>query len=86
MDYSGVVEEKLGGIAIIDHPENPRHPSAWYVIRDRVMSFYSPAFICYEPYELKAGESFTLRYRVIAHNDRWGTEELKSEFEAYRGE
>jgi len=83
MDYSGVIEENLGGIAILDHPENPRHPSAWYVIRDRVMSYYSPAFICYEPYELKAGESFTLRYRVIAHNDRWGTEELETESEAY---
>ncbi|HIG81746.1 MAG TPA: hypothetical protein EYQ62_08920 [Verrucomicrobiales bacterium] len=30
VDYSGRVEGKLLGVAIFDHPENPRHPTHWH--------------------------------------------------------
>jgi len=30
-DYYGPVEEKIVGMAIFDHPENPRHPTWWHV-------------------------------------------------------
>ena len=30
-DYYGPVEDKIVGIAIFDHPENPRHPTWWHV-------------------------------------------------------
>ena len=30
-DYHGPVEGKIMGVAILDHPQNPRHPTWWHV-------------------------------------------------------
>ena len=47
------------------------------------MYYFSPAVLCYGPYTLKAGQSMTLRYRVVAHPDRWDAQRLRSETERY---
>src|SRR5262249_47774002 len=31
VDYYGPVDCKIMGVAIFDHPENPRHPTTWHV-------------------------------------------------------
>ena len=76
-DYSGVLDGQVVGVAIVDHPENLNAPTPWYAIRSRVMTFFTPAVICFKPYTLKAGKSFTLRYRVVVHRGRWNAERLK---------
>jgi len=58
---------KRAGIAIFDHPDNPRFPTGWYVILSTPMKYFSPAFLYYEPYTLPAGRSLTLRYRILVH-------------------
>ena len=50
-------------VAIFDHPKNLRHPSPWYVTKG--MPYYSPAVLFNKPYTLPAGESLTLRYRIL---------------------
>jgi len=30
-DESGMIDGKPYGVAILDHPNNPRHPSTWHV-------------------------------------------------------
>ncbi len=81
MDYNGLIqggliqgelgEGELGeggpaGIAILDHPDNPRHPTPWYAIRSK-MSYLNAAFLTHQPYTLEAGSSFQLRYRIVVH-------------------
>jgi len=83
MDYSGIVGGKPAGIAVLDHPRNLNAPSPWYVIQTDVMSYFSPAVLCYGPHTLPAGESFTLRYRVIVHPGRWDTPQLQREYEEF---
>ena len=39
--------------------------------------------ITYGPYTLKARQSFTLRYRVIAHAGRWDAKQLEAEFRRF---
>jgi hypothetical protein len=83
LDYSGAIDGRAAGIAIVDHPKNLNSPSPWYVINENVMYYFSPAVLCYGPYTLKAGQSFTLRYRVVAHPERWNAQRLQNEIERY---
>ncbi len=83
MDYNGVIDGRAVGIAICDHPENLNHPTPWYAIRDKPMSYFSPATICYGPHTLKAGQNLVLRYRVIVHADRWDVDRLEQEFQRF---
>jgi len=83
MDYTGVVGAGPAGIAILDHPKNLNAPTPWYVIAGKPMSYFSPALICYKPHTLKAGESMTLRYRVLVHPGRWDADRLKKEQERF---
>ena len=58
---------KVYGITIIDHPENPRHPTTWWTrnLKDFCLLHPSP---CYqEPFEVPQGEPLTLRYRLVLH-------------------
>jgi hypothetical protein len=74
VDYSAIVEGKKLGIAIFDHPENPKHPTFWHArnyglfaanpfgehdfLRDRSLD---------GSISLRSGESITFRYRVLIH-------------------
>jgi type 1 glutamine amidotransferase len=78
-DYNGLVNGVPMGIAILDHEYNPNTPSPWYVIRGDVMSFFSPAVIAEGPRSLTAGETMTLRYRIIVHPGRWTATHLARE-------
>ena len=86
MDYSGLMNGEAMGIAMIDHEKNLNAPSPWYAIKSGVMSFFSPAVICYDPYRLPAGKSLTLRYRVIVHSGRMNGDALVSEYAAFNEE
>jgi hypothetical protein len=71
MDYSGVIDNAPVGLALLDHPDNPRHPTPWYVIRGSVMGYMNAALLNDQPMALEPGEHMTLRYRVIVHPNRW---------------
>ncbi len=60
------------GIAILDHPSNLRYPSQWHNIVDARTPFvyFSPAPLWSEPYTLPAGNTLTLRYRILVHAGR----------------
>jgi hypothetical protein len=75
VDYWGEVEGKTLGVAIFDHPENPRHPTWWHA-RDYGLISANPFGI--HDFEkdkpatagnltIPNGESITFRYRFIFH-------------------
>jgi hypothetical protein len=74
-DYYGPVEGKTVGIAIFDHPKNPRHPTWWHV-RDYGLFAANP-FGQHDFEKLPnktagdlivpAGKSVTFRYRFYLH-------------------
>ena len=73
-DYSGPVDGKLVGIAIFDHPKNPRHPTWWHV-RDYGLFAANPFGV--HDFEKKTkgegdltippGKSVIFRYRFVLH-------------------
>jgi hypothetical protein len=50
--------------AVIDHPANPR--STWH--EPRGVAFLNPCISALQPVTIPAGQPFTLRYRVVAHD------------------
>ncbi len=80
-DYNGRMDGTEAGVAFLDHPSNLRHPTRWYGIVNPASSFYflNSAWIQLQPYELPAHQSFTLRYRVLVHPQRWDAARLEAE-------
>lgn len=74
-DYHGVLDGRECGMAILDHPDNPRHPTPWYAIRSD-MSYLNAALLTYEPLTIDAQETLTLQYRIWVHPGRWDAETI----------
>lgn len=87
MDLSGIApdeNEKSAGLTIFDHPENPRHPSPWYIwYEEGKHAFYMPAFLYNKPYRLGAKDSFSLKYRVLVHSGKGQFKELNLVYRDY---
>ena len=87
-DYHGPVEGKIVGIAIFDHPRNPKHPTWWHV-RDYGLFAANPFGV--HDFEKKpagagdltipAGKSLTFRYRFYLHE---GDEQQSKVAERYK--
>ena len=88
--YWGPVEGKELGVALFDHPGNPRHPTWWHA-RDYGLFAANPFGI--HDFEgkpegsgdltLAVGESLTLRYRLYLYEGEADPEALAREFEAF---
>ena len=88
MDFSGVFGEKgeppaPGGVAIFDHPANPRHPTPWYLSDDAGLPYFGPALLFAQPMTLKAGQSMTLKYRILVHAGIGDRVDLENQFQAF---
>lgn len=73
VDYSGDVDGEKLGVAILDHPSNPRFPTYWHA-RDYGLFALNPfgqkAFDKNLPesrWALEKGQSLRFRWRVIVH-------------------
>ena len=87
-DYYGPVNGEVVGVAIFDHPQNPKHPTWWHV-RDYGLFAANPFGV--HNFEGKpkgtgditipAGESLTFRYRFYFHK---GNEKQAKVAEHYR--
>jgi hypothetical protein len=73
------------GIAILDHPENLRHPPPSFVVlrEDIPFVYYSPALLFEAPHTLPEGERLTLRYRILVYPGRAGKERLDQDWKAF---
>lgn len=74
VDYYGPVQGQIMGIAIFDHPSNPRHPTWWHV-RDYGLFAANPFGVHYFERQpqgtgdllIEKGRSLTFRYRFVFH-------------------
>ena len=85
--YWGPVEGKAVGVAVLDHPANPRHPTLWHARSYGLLAAnpfglhdFTGAPAGSGDYTIPAGESRTFRYLVVLHagdttagriEDRW---------------
>jgi hypothetical protein len=85
LEYNGVVHGAPAGVAILDSPANPRHPTSWYIIRAPHMSYVNAALLQNEALSLAAGQRLTLRYRIVVHAGQWNPAKLHSAYQEFAG-
>jgi len=66
----GSLHGKPAGVFIIDHPGNPRHPSAWYITNQPKHPFWfaNPALLLPEALSTRKGDSFQHSYHLVVHD------------------
>lgn len=74
VDYSGPVDGKTVGVAIMDHPSNPRYPTYWH---SRAYGLFAANIVGVHDFEndktkdgsltLLAGKTLHFYYRVVIH-------------------
>ena len=92
-DYYGPVEGKIVGIAIFDHPQNPRHPTTWHV-RDYGLFAANPFglhdFAKQPPgtgnLTIPPGKTVTFRYRFYLHEGDDRQAKVAERFKEYTSE
>ena len=90
VDYYGPVEGKIVGVAIFDHPANPRHPTWWHV-RNYGLFAANPFGLHYferKPphtgdFRVRAGQRVTFRYRFYFHEGDEKQGKVAEEYAAY---
>jgi hypothetical protein len=64
-DYSGPISPgEWNGLAFLDSPTNPMHPTPWHVRPDGWMG---AAIAAHQALQIPEGEALVLRYRLYAH-------------------
>jgi hypothetical protein len=73
VDYAAELDGEKLGVAILDHPSNPRHPTYWHA-RDYGLFALNPfGRAAFDPkqeesqWKLPKGEKIEFRWRVVAH-------------------
>lgn len=90
VDYRGRLGDSVLGVAIFDHPGNPRHPTWWHA---RGYGLFAANPFGVHDFESKpagsgdlvlgADESLRLRYRFLLYAGDWTPERLEDEFAAF---
>ena len=88
IDLSGVAAPAFGpmGVAIFDHPANPRFPNPWWRDRssdDDGIGYIGTGLLFSGPMILEAGVPVTLRYRILVHKGWMRGADLEAEFRRF---
>lgn len=91
VDYHGPVDGEVLGIAILNHPTSLRYPTHWHVRTYGLFAANPFGLHDFEggedgSLELKQGESFTLRYRVVLHRGDEKEGQIEQAFQEYASE
>lgn len=84
-DLSGKFDggiNQTGGIAIFDHPQNPRHPTPWYG-GTGPGHYFNAAFLFNEPMTVSAADKLRFQYRVLVHDGMMELPQLTDAYEKY---
>jgi hypothetical protein len=89
VDYSGVIEGQPVGIAIFDHPSNPRYPTYWHA---RAYGLFATNIFGVHDFEndknrdgsltIRPGQPLRFRFRVVIHPGDTDIRELYARYKA----
>ncbi len=81
VDYSGAItNEKIEGITLFDHPDNPNFPACFHVRNDGWMG----ATLTFDgPREIQPDKPLQLRYGLYIHSDMKSSEAIEAEWRRF---
>lgn len=92
VDYWGVVDGTTVGVAIFDHPRNPRHPTWWHARDYGLVAANAFGVHDFErkpagtgDLRIPAGESRTFRFRFVFHEGDWEQAGIEHLYARYAG-
>lgn len=87
IEYEGPIDDRRIGVAVFDHPENPRHPTWWHARPYGLLAANAFGRQAFEgrgsntgERTLDAAQSVRFRYRIVIHEGSWDAERLDSEY------
>ncbi len=90
VDYAGELEGEQLGVAILDHPANPRHPTWWH---SRSYGLFACNIFGLHDFEndkskdgsltIKPGQPLRFRYRVVIHPGNFASAGVAEMFQKY---
>jgi Methane oxygenase PmoA len=92
VDYVGQLDGETMGVAILDHPTNPKHPTYWHS-RDYGL-FAANIFGEHDFYNdktkdgsmtINAGQSLSFRYKVVIHSGDTATAQIARIYDKWAG-
>lgn len=89
VDYTGEVDGERLGVAMFDHPRNPRHPTYWHVRDYGLFSLNPFGRNAFDPnlepsrWKLPAGQKLEFRWRVVIHPGDAETGHVADLYKAY---
>lgn len=92
VDYHGPLDGEIVGVAILNHPDSFRFPNRWHV-RDYGLFAANPFGLKEFPkvagsggaHKLEAGQTLSLKYRVVLHQGDEQLGRIADRFTAYAG-
>jgi len=89
-DFSGVVDGRQVGIAVMDHDTNPRYPTEWHVRNYGLMtancfgwSYFRPETQARGDMHFRKGSITSWRYRIYVHRGDAGSGKVRDRFLDY---
>jgi hypothetical protein len=88
-NLAGEVDGRQAGIAMLDHPDNPRHPVPWYASTraetygEGWANFVNAAFLWDGPMTFAAGAALRFRYQVLVHDGTWDRDAVEAAHRAF---
>jgi hypothetical protein len=94
-DLSGRINGKPFGVAILDHPQNPRHPATWHAREYGLLASNIFGLSYFDPkkypkgsgdFTVKSGETVTFRHRILFHPGDAKSAKLDERYKSYVAE
>jgi hypothetical protein len=89
-DYSGPVEGRWYGVCVMDHPDNPRHPTYWHVRDYGLMTancfgvhHFTGNEANREDMHIDEGSSRSWRFRVVVHTREGRHQDLMDRYQDF---
>ncbi|MFB6135828.1 MAG: PmoA family protein [Halobacteriaceae archaeon] len=83
LDCSGPTHAGRRGVAVLDHPDNPRHPTPWHCRND---GWAGASLTMHDPLAVAADDPLSLRYRVVVHRGDAEAGDASGHYRAFAAE